>query len=174
MAEQREQRGADEKAAAEKRRFTAEMAERVVLPVALGLASGFFFAISAVGYRAASLQIDAADPLIRSGVTLVCVTSSQALAMALWLRLREPGQLSAVWAARRTAIWLGLASMAGSLGWFTAFTLQTAAYVQALGQVELIFSLMASVLFFHETITRRELAGIGLLTLSVLMLVAFV
>ncbi|MGR3270827.1 DMT family transporter [Thalassococcus profundi] len=142
--------------------------------VALGLASGFFFAISAVGYRAASLQIDAADPLIRSGVTLVCVTSSQALAMALWLRLREPGQLSAVWAARRTAIWLGLASMAGSLGWFTAFTLQTAAYVQALGQVELIFSLMASVLFFHETITRRELAGIGLLTLSVLMLVAFV
>ena len=64
--------------------------------------------------------------------------------------------------------------MAGSLGWFTAFTLQTAAYVQALGQVELIFSLMASVLFFHETITRRELAGIGLLTLSVLMLVAFV
>ncbi|MFZ5962921.1 EamA family transporter [Thalassococcus sp. BH17M4-6] len=139
--------------------------------VALGLASGFFFAISAVGYRGASLEIGDPDPLVRAGVTLVCVTTSQTLAMALWLWLREPGQLSAVWGARRTAVWLGLTSMAGSLSWFTAFTLQTAAYVQALGQVELIFSLMASVFFFRERITRRELAGIGFLTLSILVLV---
>jgi drug/metabolite transporter (DMT)-like permease len=139
--------------------------------VALGLASGFFFAISAVGYRGATLEIGSADPFVRSGVTLVCVTTSQALAMGLWLRLRELGQVTTVWKARRTAVWLGLASMAGSLGWFTAFTLQTAAYVQALGQVELIFSLMASVLFFREKISLRELAGIGFLTLSILVLV---
>ncbi|MDU8909964.1 DMT family transporter [Aestuariicoccus sp. MJ-SS9] len=139
--------------------------------VALGLASGFFFAISAVGYRGASLSLDSADPLVRAGVTLVCVTSVQTLAMSLWLRWREPGQITAVWRARRTAVWLGLTSMAGSLGWFTAYTLQTAAYVQALGQVELIFSLLASVLFFRERPTLRELAGIGFLTLSILLLV---
>ncbi|SDI55065.1 EamA family transporter [Salipiger marinus] len=139
--------------------------------VALGLASGFFFAFSGVGYRGASLQIASDAPFLRAGVTLVCVTLSQSLAMALWLRLVEPGQITAVWAARRRAIWLGLASMAGSLSWFTAFTLQTAAYVQALGQVELVFSLMASVLFFRERITRRELVGIGVLSLSVLILV---
>lgn len=139
--------------------------------VALGLGSGALFAVSAVGYRGASLQIASDDPFLRAGVTLVCVTTVQTIAMALWLRWREPGQLGAVWAARRRAIWLGLTSMVGSLGWFTAYTLQQAAYVQALGQIELIFSLMASVLFFRERISGRELAGIGFLTLSILALV---
>ena len=66
---------------------------------------------------------------------------------------------------------MGVASLGGSVGWFTAFTLQNAAYVFAVGQVEVIFSLMASVMFFKETITRRELTGIALLTVSILLLV---
>ncbi len=139
--------------------------------VALGLGSGLFFAFSAVGYRGASLQIAAQDPVLRAAVTYSCVVVSQVAGMAAWLRLREPGQIGAVWRARRVAVWLGLTSMLGSLSWFTAFTLQTAAYVQALGQVELAFSLAASVLFFRERITRRELAGIGFLALSILVLV---
>ena len=36
----------------------------------LGLTSGFFFAFSGTSYRAASLQIDSDDPLLRAGVTL--------------------------------------------------------------------------------------------------------
>lgn len=139
--------------------------------VGLGLMSGFFFGISGVGYRAASLQLNSDDPLLRASVTLACVVVVQAASMALWLRWREPGQITVVWGARRVAVWLGLTSMLGSLGWFTAFTLQNAAYVKALGQVELIFSLLASTLFFHENITRRELVGIGLLTASILVLV---
>ena len=149
--------------------FLRRIANRAV---ALGLASGFFFAFSAVGYRAASLEISVDDPILRASVTLSCVVLSQCLAMAIWLKRFEPGQITAVWQARKVALWLGLTSMAGSLSWFTAFTLQTAAYVQALGQVELIFSLLASVLFFHERVTRRELAGIGFLALSILVLVA--
>jgi uncharacterized membrane protein len=49
--------------------------------------------------------------------------------------------------------------------------LQTVAYVKALGQVELILSLMASVLFFREKITVRELIGIALLGISIVVLV---
>ena len=149
--------------------FLRRIANRAV---ALGLASGFFFAFSAVGYRAASLEIGGEDPILRASVTLSCVVLSQCIAMAVWLRAVEPGQITAVWQARKVALWLGLTSMAGSLSWFTAFTLQTAAYVQALGQVELVFSLLASVLFFRERVTRRELAGIGVLGLSILVLVA--
>lgn len=134
----------------------------------LGLSSGLFFAFSATGYRAASLEIDSDDALLRAAVTLTCVTASQFVAMALWLRWREPGQVTAVWRARRVAVWVGLTSMAGSLGWFLAFTLQTAAYVQAVGQIELIFSLMASVLFFKERVTARELIGMGFLAASIL------
>jgi len=61
--------------------------------------------------------------------------------------------------------------MGGSFCWFLAFTLQNAAYVKALGQVELILSLLASVLFFREKISAREMLGIGLLGVSILALV---
>ncbi|MGR3496983.1 EamA/RhaT family transporter [Citreimonas sp.] len=139
--------------------------------VALGLGSGFFFAVAGVGYRAATLAVPTDDALLRAGLTLTVVTALQTAAMALWLRLASPGDVTAVWRARRRAAWLGLASMAGSWCWFTAFTLQAAALVYAVGQVELILSLAASVLIFHETVTRRELAGCALVGVSVLILV---
>lgn len=145
-----------------------QLGSRAVL---LGLASGFFFAIAGVGYRTATLAVETGDPLLRAGIGMAVVSLMQTAALAVWLRWREPGQLNAVWQARRVAVWLGLTSMAGTLSWFTAFTLQVAAYVYAVGQVELIFSLMASVLFFRETVSRREVLGIAVLTLSILVLV---
>ena len=69
------------------------------------------------------------------------------------------------------AVWVGLTSLGGSFCWFLAFTLQNAAYVNALGQIEMVFSLLASVLFFREVITRRELLGMALLGLSILLLI---
>ncbi len=138
---------------------------------ALGIASGFLFAISAVCYRGATLAVLDAGPVLRASVTLAAVVSMQTLIMVVWVAIREPGQMRAVWAARRVAVWIGLTSMGGSLCWFIAFTLQNAAYVKALGQVELILSVAASTLFFHERITAREWAGISVLVGSILMLV---
>ncbi|WP_204115834.1 DMT family transporter [Shimia biformata] len=137
----------------------------------LGLLSGVFFAVSAVAYRGATLEISSTDPLMRASLSLMAVTLSQAIGMALWLGWREKGELSRVWAARRTAVWTGITGLAGSLCWFTAFTLQNAAYVFAVGQVEVIFSIAASVLFFREKITGREVTGIALLSLSIVALV---
>ena len=104
-------------------------------------------------------------------MTLAAVVGLQTLGMGAWLLWRDRGELRAVWAARRTAVFVGLFSMGGSFCWFLAFTLQNAAYVKALGQVELILSLMASTLFFRERISGREIAGIALLGLSILALV---
>lgn len=137
----------------------------------LGLGSGVLFAISGVTYRAASLELGGLEPVFRAGVTLAVVTSAQMVAMGLWLAWRDRPELRAVWAARRTALWVGLFSMGGSFCWFIAFTLQTVAYVKALGQVELVFSVLASVLFFRERIAPRELAGIALLAASIVLLV---
>ena len=138
----------------------------------LGLLSGVFFAISAVGYRGATLEIASSDALVQSSVTLTIVTIGQSLAMALWLALKEKGEIARVISARGTAIWLGITGMAGSLCWFTAFTMQNAAYVFAVGQVEVAFSLAAAALFFKEKITQKELLGIAIITFSILMLVA--
>ncbi|MEM9910087.1 MAG: DMT family transporter [Pseudomonadota bacterium] len=137
----------------------------------LGLASGAFFAMSAVAYRGATLEIVSDIPFLRAMLTVAAVTAAQSLFMTLYLRWREPGELTRVWASRATSVWMGLASLGGSVGWFTAFTLQNAAYVFAVGQVEVLFSMAASVLVFHERITRRELLGIALVTSSILLLV---
>lgn len=137
----------------------------------LGIASGVLFSISAVSYRAASLAVVSDDPFMRASVTLAAVVCMQTLIMVIWLRIREPGQIAAVWKARRVAVWIGLTSMGGSLCWFIAFTLQNAAYVKAVGQAELILSVLASTLFFREKITLREAAGMAVLVASILMLV---
>jgi len=139
--------------------------------VGLGLASGAFFAISAVAYRGATLEVASDDPLLRAGVTLAVVTVSQTIGLGAWLAWREAGQVRAVWGARRVALWMGVTSMGGSLCWFTAFTLQNAALVFAVGQIEVIFSLLVSWLVFHEKLTAREAVGITLLTGSILALV---
>jgi drug/metabolite transporter (DMT)-like permease len=139
--------------------------------VGLGLTSGIFFAISAVTYRGASLQVEA-EPAIRSLFTLACVLMVQVSALGAWLLIREPGEVTRVARAWKRAAWIGLTSLAGSYCWFTAFTLENAGYVFAVGQVEVILSLMASVLFFHEKISRKEVFGIGLITLSVVVLIA--
>ncbi|UWQ92532.1 DMT family transporter [Rhodobacteraceae bacterium M382] len=137
----------------------------------LGLGSGVLFAFSAVSYRGASLELGMLEPAFRAAVTLAAVVSLQAGSMALWLAWRDRPQLRAVWASRRVGLWVGLTSMGGSFCWFLAFTLQNAAYVKALGQVELILSLLASVLFFREKISAREMLGMALLGGSILALV---
>ncbi|MCJ7871899.1 DMT family transporter [Marinovum sp. 2_MG-2023] len=139
--------------------------------VALGLTSGLFFAISGVTYRGATLEIASDDPLLRAGVALAIVTAMQTCAMAVWLGWREPGEVARVLRVWRIAGLVGVTSMLGSLGWFTAFTLQNAAYVNALGQVELVFSILATVFVFREKISSREMLGISFLAVSILALV---
>jgi drug/metabolite transporter (DMT)-like permease len=134
----------------------------------LGLLSGVFFAVSAVSYRGATLALGVEDLVLRAGWTLAMVTGSQLVGMAAWLAWRERGEIGKVARAWRSAGLVGLFSMVGSFCWFAAFSLQSAAYVFAVGQVELIFSLVVSVLVFRESVTRREVGGIALLTVSIL------
>lgn len=140
----------------------------------LGLLSGALFAVSGVTYRAASLAVDSDAAGLRALVTLAAVVVMQTLATWLWLLWRDPGQVGRVLAAHRVAKWVGLSSLAGSFCWFSAFTLQNAAYVNAVGQIELALSLAASVLFFGERPTLRELMGIALVMASVLGLIMLV
>ena len=71
----------------------------------------------------------------------------------------------------RTAGAVGFVGWLGSLGWFTAFALTNAAYVRALGQIELVFSYLSAVFFFRERVTRIEVIGIGMLILGIVVLV---
>ncbi|MGF1626600.1 MAG: EamA family transporter [Alphaproteobacteria bacterium] len=136
----------------------------------IGLASGGLFGVSAVCYRAASLALDSGDALIRAATTLLCVLAFQTVAMTLYLALRDRGQILRVFRHWRWTLWVGLIGMLGSAGWFTAMTLQQAAYVRALGQIELVFTFAASILFFRERTMPAELVGIALVVAGILFL----
>lgn len=138
---------------------------------AYGVGSGALFGVSATSYRGASLSLDSGDFIVRAVFTLACVTAFQTIAMSLWLRLREPGEITRVLQSWRVTALVGLTGVLGSLGWFMAFTLQNAAYVKALGQIELVFTFLASYLFFKERSTWREIFGIALVVASILLLI---
>ena len=137
----------------------------------IGIASGGLFGLSAVAYRGASLSLVEGDVFLRAATTLAFVTAFQALAVLAFLQLREPGEAGRLLRSWRSAAWVGLVGMLGSLAWFTAFTLQNAAHVRALGQVEVIFMIGASILFFKERVTAREIIGVLLVSIGILGLV---
>jgi drug/metabolite transporter (DMT)-like permease len=87
--------------------------------------------------------------------------------MGSYLAWRESGQLQRVFAERRSGALVGLTSFLGSAGWFTAFTLQIAAYVRTLGLVELAFTLLISRYAFRERPRPVEVFGLALLVLSI-------
>ncbi|MFV0359051.1 EamA family transporter [Tropicimonas sp.] len=139
--------------------------------VVLGLGSGAFFAVAGVCYRGATLALGDGPVAEVSAVALMLVTLSQTFLMALWLLLRDRAQIARVLAAWRPGLAVGLASLAGSLCWFSAFAQQNAAYVYAVGQVELLFSFAAGALFFGERLSPRETCGAMLLMASIVVLV---
>ncbi len=108
---------------------------------------------------------------MRGAVTLAFVTVFQALAILGWLAWRERGEVTRLLQAWRVASLVGISGMFGSLCWFTAFTLENAAHVRAVGQVEVIITLAISILFFREKVTLREIAGVLLVAAGVVALV---
>ena len=137
-------------------------------PALIGLASAAAFGASAVAYRTATLSLDGTGVPMQAAYALVYATLFQTLVMAAWMAAREPDQLRASLRAWRAAIWVGAAGVAGSIGWFTAMTLQNVAYVRALAQIELVFTFLASWLVFKEVIVRSEIFGCVLIIAAVI------
>lgn len=135
-----------------------------------GLASGALFGVSAVAYRGATLELSSGDAILRASLTLTAATACQLVLLGAYLIWREPGQLRKVAQSWRVTSLTGLTSILGSLGWFTALALQTAAYVKALGQVELVFSFLFSVFFLREKSSAKEIMGLVLILCSVLLI----
>ena len=102
-------------------------------------------------------------------ITVVLIL--QSAIMGVIIALREPGQLQKVTTHWRPAALVGVSGGLASIGWFSAFTLQNATYVRALGQIELLFTFVATTMFFRETVDRREVFGIILVVAGIVLLV---
>lgn len=136
----------------------------------IGIASGAVFGISAVSYRSASLALADPNPVMSAAVTLACVTTFQTVFMLVWMLIRDRSEITQVIRSWRSSALVGIAGVVGSACWFTAMTLQQVAYVRALGQIELVFTFMASYFLFKERVNRMEAAGCVLIVCGILAL----
>ena len=137
---------------------------------AIGLGSGLGFALASLSIRKASLSFGIDDFLLTAAVTLVVMVSLQTLIMIVYVAVRSPSQLAVIARHWRVSLFVGVTSALGSMGWFTAMTVERAAYVKALGQIEFVFALMISTLFFRERTTGLELLGMMLVAGGVVIL----
>lgn len=153
-------------------RITAKnlLASLTEKPTLIGIASGAFLGASVVFFRGAALSLGDGDYLIRASFALAVAVTLQTAIMGAYLLIREPGQMTAVFRHWKWSLPVGIAGVLASIGWFTAFTLENAAYVRALGQIELVFTFVASILFFKEKTRPVELAGIAMIVAGILVL----
>lgn len=136
----------------------------------IGLLSGGCFAVASVSVRGAALSLEGDDIILSAALVLACMNFLQTLLLAIYLGWRERAQLVAVVADWRAPALIGITSVLGSGCWFTALALQNAAYVRILGQTELVFTFLASHLFFRERSRPSEIAGVVLIVLGVVLL----
>ncbi len=140
-------------------------------PTLIGLACGAALGASVVFFRGAALSLGGEGFLIQAATALTVAVVIQSIVMGIYLALREPGQLSAVLVHWRPSLMVGISGALASIMWFSAFTLQNAAYVRALGQIELVFTMLVSAIYFREKIKGLELTGIFFIVAGILILV---
>lgn len=138
-------------------------------PTQVALACALLFTFSYLFLREATLDLGTDRPLWRGAWTVVTATSMQVVALGAWLLWKEPAAFAQIWPNRKVAAFIGLTSALGSIGWYTAFAIENASYVRAVGQIEAVFTLALSWAYFKERITRLELAGIALTVTGVVM-----
>lgn len=149
------------------RKLVNSLTEKTTL---IGLVCGAFLGLSVVFFRAGALSLNEGDFVIRAAFTLAVSLVIQTIVMGVYLLTREPGEITAVVKNWSSALAVGVTGVLASICWFTAFTMQNAAYVRALGQIELVFTFIASVVFFRERSTRLEIAGILFIVAAILIL----
>lgn len=147
-----------------------ELLRATVQPAALcGLGAGAGFALAGVGIKSATLALAAPDPVLSALLALVVTNTLQTAMQGAWMAWREPAGLRAAFTAWRSAVWVGALSACGSACWFAGFALAPVALVRTLAQAELVFTLLFSRFYLHETLRRADLAGLALIVGGVLL-----
>ncbi len=141
-------------------------------PAALcGLAAGFGFAAASVFIKAATLALGSGDLILGALTTLFLMNGMQTLLQGAYLAWREPEELRRVFASWRDSAWVGALSASGSSCWFIGFATAPVGLVRAVGQVEIIFTLLFSRFYLKERMKRTDIAGALIVVCGVLLVV---
>ena len=148
--------------------FLSNLSRRVLI---LGLISGTGFAVAAVCFRGASLSLEFGEFFERAALTVLVAVTIQSIILGVYLLVREPGELARVFQNWRVSSVIGCVGMLASLCWFSAMTLNSAAVVRAVGQIELLFTLMTTIWLFKERLRIVQLLGMVLIVAGIWLLI---
>lgn len=138
--------------------------------IKFGLGAGLGFALASLWIRQASLSLGM-DGVVSAAIVLAFMVSLQTLLCLIWIIVFENEQLPLIAKNWRASLFIGVTSVLGSIGWFTAMSLQDAALVKTLGQTEFLVTILITNFYFSEKISKREVLGIALIAISVVILV---
>ncbi|UXA00623.1 DMT family transporter [Vibrio splendidus] len=134
----------------------------------LGMACSTAFALTSLWVREASLSIGLPFPHSAAWVLFLVITL-QTVIICTYLFFRERDTLRQIFKKSKLVVMTSLASVIGSLGWFSAMSLQAVPYVKTLGQVEVIFMVLISYFWLGQSIARKDIAALILLSIAAVL-----
>ena len=150
-----------------------QLPRETVQPAALcGLGAGFCFTCTGLLIQSASRGLGTTDLVLAAVMALVATNVLQTLMQGSYLAWREPQQLRAAFSTWRSSAWVGTLSACGSACWFFGFASAPVALVRALGQIEMVFTLLFSRFYLREVLRRADVAGLVLVVAGVLLVLA--
>lgn len=148
------------------------LAQATVQPAALcGLGAGLIFGFTTVFIKLANLSIEGDSMVVRALFALVLTNAMQIVMQGTFLLWREPAELKKAFTSWRTSMWVGTLSASGSACWFTGFAIADVALVRAVGQIEIVFTLLFSRFYLKETLKPGDVAGLSLVVFGVLLII---
>lgn len=136
----------------------------------LGLASGGAFALTSLWVREASLLL--ALPTLHSAAwTLLFVVTIQVAILFIYLSFSASGVLRELVKHNVLTLLIGVSGFIGSVGWFTAMSLESVAYVKTVGQVEVVFTLLISLFWLKEKPKWADIAGLFLIIMAAILVI---
>jgi drug/metabolite transporter (DMT)-like permease len=152
------------------KRGSGERGTGGIRPTLLGLASGAMFALSAVGFRGAILNLGMSNYAVAASFTLAVGIVMQAVLLSLYLALRQRSVLFAIVRAWKRSLFAGFAGAVASQFWFLAFALASAANVRTLALIEVLFAQVIARFAFGQRTSAREALGMVLVVAGVALL----
>ena len=138
--------------------------------IVMGLACGSAFALTSLWVREASLQLNLGFPYSAAWVLLM-VISIQTVILLVYLLLTDRATLTALWRRPKLTILISVSSCLGSIGWFSAMSLQNVPYVKTLGQVEIFFTLLISTYWLKQKVQIKDAFGLALIAVAAVLVI---
>ena len=136
--------------------------------VLIGLACGASFALTSLSVREASIALNIPFPHSAAWV-LVWVLSLQTVILLVQITIKEKHTFGKMKSHLKTTFAISFTSCLGSIGWFSAMSLQYVAYVKTLGQIEVLFTILLATFWLKQKPNKNELLGLLLISLAAIL-----